>query len=136
MEAHGDLGVLLLISRPGGPLSYDDHDIVVCQQAAVSPGTRVSANAADQWSFLYITDATCAEVAHLTEDLRSYDVPPEDEYGIGTPGQAARRRYCCVLTGKALVTCGTYRTLADAPSSQKVTFKEFTTSYLHDKETS
>lgn len=125
-----DLGVLLLISTPGGTLSYDDHDIVVCQEASIHPGARVSANSNGQWRFVYITDRTCIQVMPLMQEQRSSE-PTDEDPGAGF---VSRRKYCCVLDDERAAVCGTYRPYDEAPPEQKMTWAEFEATYCVDKD--
>lgn len=111
------MSTLLLLSTPGGRLSYEDHDIVDCMEATLSPGSAVEANEGDHWSFIYITDKACMEVMMLC----SHQTTGEGDAEV----VVAKRKFCCVLPEEAAAVCTTYRSLADAPSAQKYTWAEF-----------
>lgn len=121
-----EMGVLLLISTPGGKLTYEDHDIVLCTEASVNPGSAVTANEGDHWSFVYITDKMCVETMDLICS-RTTGEGEEEEY-------VSKRKYCCVLDAARAEICKTYRTLDEAPPEQKMTWAEFETSYCVDKD--
>ena len=60
------MATLLLLSTPGGRLSYEDGDIIIAQDLGVSPGTAVEANEGDNWSFIVITDKEPTDPEILT----------------------------------------------------------------------
>ncbi len=65
------MATLLLLSTPGGKLTYEDGDIIIAQDIGVSPGSAVEANVGDHWSFIVITDKepTDPEVVALTAPM-------------------------------------------------------------------
>ncbi len=120
------MATLLLISTPGGLLTYEDSDIVDCMEADKNPGRAVTANEGGHWTFVYITDKTC----HETMMLRQPRVEGEGEEQT----QTAKRRFCCVLPKESEEVCKTYRTLAAAPAEQKFTWAEFEATLCADKD--
>ncbi len=119
-------GVLLLISTPGGQLTYEDHDIVLCMEASKHPGNAVVANEGGHWTFVYITDKKCAQ----TMDLMRSQVT-----GTGESEEfVAKRKFCCVLPEARAEACLTYHTLDEAPELQKMTWIEFQNVFLVDKD--
>ena len=120
------MATLLLLSTPGGRLSYEDHDIVDCMEETLSPGSSVEANEGDHWSFIYITDKSCMEVMMLRAPQTTGE--GDDEVVV------AKRKYGCVLPEEAGAVCKTYRSLADAPSAQKYTWAEFETNLCVNKD--
>lgn len=121
-----EVGVLLLVSTPGGKLTYEDHDVVLCSEASVNPGRAVVENDGGHWSFVYITDKKCHETMELMRQ-RTVGQGEDEEY-------IAKRKYCCVLDAARAEICKTYRTLDEAPPEQKMTWAEFETSYCVDKD--
>jgi len=118
-------GVLLLISTPGGKLTYEDHDVVQCMEASTNPGAAVTANEGGHWTFVYITDKKCME----TLDLMQSHTTGEGE----TEEYLAKRVYGCALDAARAEICKTYRTYDEAPEEQKMTWAEFETSYRVSK---
>jgi hypothetical protein len=119
-------GVLLLLSTPGGLLTYNDHDIVMCMEASKDPGRAVVANEGGHWSFVYITDKKCAQTLDLMRSQTTGE--GEDEVMV------AKRKFCCVLPEARAEVCLTYRTLDEAPELQKMTCAEFQNVFLVDKD--
>lgn len=119
-------GVLMLISTPGGNLTYEDHDIVLCMEADAHPGNAVTANEGGHWTFVYITDKKCMDVMDLLQP-RTDGEGEDAEY-------LAKRKYCCVLDAARADICKTYRSLEEAPAEQKMTWAEFETTYCVDKD--
>lgn len=120
------MATLLLLSTPGGRLSYEDHDIVDCMEETLSPGRAVEANEGDHWSFIYITDRSCMEVMMLRAPQTTGE--GDDEVLV------AKRKYGCLLPESAAEVCKEYRTLADAPDAQKYTWSEFEATLLVSKD--
>ena len=116
---------LLLISTPGGKLTYEDHDIVDCMEADLSPGRAVVANEGGHWSFVYITDKTCMETMMLRQPLTTGEGEEEQ--------QISKRKFCCVLDEARAEICKTYRSFEDAPEEQKMTWAQFEATYCVDK---
>lgn len=119
-------GVLLLISTPGGRLTYEDSDIVMCMEASQNPGNAVVANEGGHWTFIYITDKKCAQ----TMDLMRTQVTGEGE----DEQMVAKRKFCCVLPETRAEVCKTYHTFEDAPELQKITWAELQNVFLVDKD--
>ena len=120
------MATLLLISTPGGKLTYEDHDIVDCMEADLSPGRAVEANEGGHWSFIYITDKICMQTMMLRSPRTSGQGEEET--------QVAKRKFCCVLPPESAETCKTFRKLEDAPDEQKFTWAEFEASLCVDKD--
>jgi hypothetical protein len=120
------MATLLLISTPGGRLTYEDFDIVDCMEPGLSPGKAVEANEGGHWSFIYITDKTYMETMMLRSPLTSGEGEAET--------QVAKRKFCCVLPPESAETCKTFRKLEDAPAEQKFTWAEFEASLCVDKD--
>jgi hypothetical protein len=119
-------GVLLLISTPGGKLTYEDHDVVQCMEASTNPGRAVVANEGGHWTFVYITDKKCMDTMDLMQS-RTSGVGEDEEY-------IAKRLYGCVLDAARAEICKTYRTYDEAPEEQKMTWATFETSYRVSKD--
>jgi len=119
-------GVLLLLSTPGGKLTYEDHDVVLCSEATTNPGRAVTENEGGHWSFVYITDKKCMDTVELM--CHRTEGEGEDEQML------AKRRFCCVLDSARAEICKTYRPYDEAPPEQKMTWSEFETTYCVDKD--
>lgn len=134
MGLSAEAGVLLIVVSPGADALFDSHDIVSCISKSTYPGTAVAANSAGQWSFVYITDRSPAQVADmLTQQYRSSNVLSEHEDQPGMEGYVAERRYCCRLDADRLVDCATYRKFDDATDKQKMTWEVFEEDFCVDK---
>lgn len=118
-------GVLILISVPGGTLTYEDHDIVDCLAYDLRPGSSIESNERGDWYFVYITDSNFAEVSPL---LASWNAGGDEDQPY-----LAKRRYGCALNESRATICQTYRTLSEAPLEQKMTWSELNNFYLVDK---
>ena len=130
------LGVLLVISAPGSALNLDDHDIVTVLQASAFPGKAVVGATDGRYHFVYLTDVTADSCGWLAEPLRgepTLDQLVDPDSDLDDVPTLAKRKYCCVMTGKQAETCTTYRTFEDAPADQKMTWSEFATSYCVNK---
>lgn len=120
-----EVGVLMLISTPGGNLTYEDHDVVFCMEASKNPGNAVVANEGGHWSFVYITDKKCSEVISICSP--HMDGEAEDAEML------AKRRYGCQLDAPRAAVCTTYNTFENAPLEQTMTWAEYESTYKTDK---
>jgi len=113
------MATLLLLSTPGGKLTYEDGDIIEILPADKEPGTAVMENLHGGWSFVYITDKDHddPEILYLTAPLT--EGTGEDEV------QTKKRGNSCALPGWPSGAYSTFYSLADATAQQKMTWSVF-----------
>lgn len=115
------MATLLLLSTPGGKLTYGDGDIIIAQEVGVSPGSAVEANVGDHWSFIVITDKSPSDPEVL--DLLTPQVTGtgEDEVQVAKRGKA--------VSGLPGWPSGSYynypATIEDATAQQTMTWQVF-----------
>ena len=113
------MATLLLISTPGGKLTYEDGDIIEILPADKEPGTAVMENLHGGWSFVYITDKD-----HDDSELLDLVAPLTE--GTGEAETQTKKRGCsCALPGWPSGAYSTFYSLADATAQQKMTWSVF-----------
>jgi len=113
------MATLLLLSTPGGKLTYEDGDIIEILPADKEPGTAVMENLHGGWSFVYITDKD-------HDDAELLDLVSPLTEGTGEAKTQTKKRGCsCSLPGWPSGAYSTFYSLADATAQQKMTWSVF-----------
>ena len=113
------MATLLLISTPGGKLTYEDGDIIEILPADKEPGKAVMENLHGGWSFVYITDKD-----HDDSELRDLVAPLTEGTGEAET-QTKKRGRSCALPGWPSGAYSTFYSLADATAQQKMSWSVF-----------
>lgn len=115
------MSTLIILSTPGGSLTYEDGDIVDILPADKHPGESVAANPTGAFSFLYVTDkeSTDPEIVALREPLTEGEE------------QTKKRAHAANLPGWQSGAYSTYLPLADATAQQVMAWQVFQAKVQH-----